>query len=287
MRLTIFVLAMLVIGCRQSSGPSKAAPARQSQTEEAGNGDRSGKSSNLRNELILPHSGNKVAEITNSIGMKMVHIPAGKFIMGSPKGEKDRFEKEDQREIEIAECFWMGKFEVTQGEYQTLMENNPSRHTRSVNLPVEGVTWHEASEFCRRLSIREKKACSLPKETEWEYACRAGTKTPYFCGDTLAVHQANFCADFQCKSATTKPVGSFPANPWGLHDMNGNVFEWVEDFTTNLSPDFSRILPATCILRGGCFDYSAAFCRSAARVEREPTLRSHYVGFRVTMRESK
>ncbi len=193
-------------------------------------------------------------EVTNSIGMKLALIPAGKFLMGSPKDEKDRLLAEEQHEVSITKPFYLGVYEVTQAEYEKVMENNPSCFSAngdgkySVNdmdtsrFPVENVSWDDAVAFCKKLSElpEEKKAgrvYRLPTEAEWEYACRAGTKTPFHYGDSLSSKQANFCGHFPYGGADKGPwlkrtakVDTYAANAFGLYDMHGNVWEWCQDW---------------------------------------------------------
>ncbi|MCL6502112.1 MAG: formylglycine-generating enzyme family protein [Pirellulales bacterium] len=260
--------------------------------------------------------------ITNSIGMQLVLIPAGEFQMGS-KNELGRNADEEQRPVKITRAFYMGVYEVTQQEYQTVMGSNPSYFSAggegasavegmdTSRFPVENVTWEEAAEFCRRLSElpAEKEAgrvYRLPTEAEWEYACRAGTTTPFNVGESLASTQANFDGNYPylkqedvykgVDPATLKgpflrrttTVGSYPPNAFGLYDMHGNVWEWCADW---YSPVYYKSSPVEDppgpesgthrIVRGGSWYWFAAGCRSAARKERNPAERRNTDGFRV------
>lgn len=236
------------------------------------------------------------AEIVNGIAMKLVYIPPGKYQMGSPKGEKGRFEDEEQHEMEVARGFYLGKYEVTQEEYQKIVGKNPSAF-RGPKFPVETVGWKDAKEFCRLLSIKEGKGGKdgkgpdgyrLPAEAEWEWACRAGTKSTYHFGDTISLEQANI---YNPKKSGTVAIGSYAPNGWGLHDMHGNVWEWCEDY---YSPDLIKY-PAkpgaigvikgwtySRVVRGGGWGNDPAFCRSAARMRQENTI-SGNIGFRVAL----
>jgi formylglycine-generating enzyme required for sulfatase activity len=161
----------------------------------------------------------------------MIDIPAGEFLMGSQKGDPDAYGDEmPQHEVKIPR-FFMGTTPVTQEQWREVaslpqvsrhLNPNPSLFAGD-NLPVEQVSWYDAMEFCARLSRASGRRITLPSEAQWEYVCRAGTTTAYAFGDTLTEEMANF------KSGGTTPVGSFPANPWGLQDMHGNVWEWCLD----------------------------------------------------------
>jgi formylglycine-generating enzyme required for sulfatase activity len=208
-------------------------------------------------------------------GMAFVSIPSGKFTMGSPPDEAGREARETQHSVTIPKPFWMGKFEVTQAEWQAVMGGNPSSfHASGGDFPVEQVNWFEVHEFLNRLAARAPgNRFRLPTEAEWEYACRAGTTTAYNTGPSLTRDQANITV-----SATTAPaergqttrVGSFPPNPWGLYDMHGNVWEWTDDDTGPLK-----------IIRGGSWYYGADSARCALRYTHRPQDRGFSLGFRV------
>ncbi|NQV34273.1 MAG: formylglycine-generating enzyme family protein, partial [Phycisphaeraceae bacterium] len=162
--------------------------------------------------------------ITNTVGMKLATIPAGTFTMGSPKTEPDRIANETQRQVTFKQGFRIGVTEVTQKQWQQVMGSNPS-FSKGDDLPVEHITWDEAAEFCQRLSQKEQKRYRLPTEAEWEYACRAGTKTAYYTGrDRAALDIAGWYRGNSVNQS--HPVGRKKPNPWGLYDMHGNVSEW-------------------------------------------------------------
>ena len=176
-------------------------------------------------------------DFTNSLGMKFVWIPPGSFMMGSPTEEKDRIANETQHKVTLTRGFYMGVYPVTQEQWQEVMGYNPSEFRGEKNLPVEDVSWFDCQEFIKKLRKKDNKYYRLPSEAEWEYSCRAGTKTPFYFGETISPDQANYNGDFTYGNGKkggnrkkTTPVGSFPANAWGLHDMHGNVWEWVQDF---------------------------------------------------------
>jgi formylglycine-generating enzyme required for sulfatase activity len=242
-------------------------------------------------------------ELAKGIAITMVQIPAGSFQMGSPATEAERSEDEGpQRRVQL-QSFFLGQTPVTQAQWQAvaswpqvemMLDSNPALF-EGANRPVENVNWEEAMEFCRRLSQRSKLVYTLPSEAQWEYACRAGTTTPFAFGDTLTPDFANFNGIVtygsgpkgQYRQQTTE-VGSFPANAWGLQDMHGNVWEWC------LDPwhDSYRGAPAdgsawtagggtTRLLRGGSWDYDPRYCRSAYRSYNHPDNRFNVIGFRV------
>jgi formylglycine-generating enzyme required for sulfatase activity len=243
-------------------------------------------------------------EVVNSIGMKLVYIPPGKFTMGSPADEKGRSKEEEEHEVEITKGFYLGVYEVTQSEYQEVMGANPSQFSAqrrgkdrvpipTNRFPVENVLWYEAKEFCEKLTAmgkeREKKRVyRLPTEAEWEYACRggAGRKTPYHCGNTLSPSQANF----ENKVKRTCEVGLYKPNGYGLYDMHGNVWEWCSDYygekyyatSPRRDPPGASEGPNR-VVRGGSWLFGRGACRSADRHWAVPSARSGVIGFRVAL----
>jgi formylglycine-generating enzyme required for sulfatase activity len=226
---------------------------------------------------------------TNSLGMKLALIPAGEFLMGSPEDEEGRFQDEDLHRVQISHPFYLGIYEVTQDEYQSLMGDNPSRYIGSRH-PVEQVSWKEAVAFCDRLTQADGVRYRLPTEAEWEYACRAGTTTRTYLGHSVRFDQGNI------QGVQTLPVGQYPSNPFGLFDLYGNVYEWCADW---YAADYYRQAPGVDpqgpaqgerrVLRGaGWFDGPGTRertdrrIRSAYRGARElPDFRSNRIGFRV------
>src|ERR1019366_322239 len=176
-------------------------------------------------------------DFTNSIGMKFVWIAPGNFMMGSPKEELLMDSNETQHKVTLTKGFYMSVYTVTQEQWQGVMGNNPSNFKGEKNLPVEQVSWDDCQQFIKKLREKDKKAYRLPSESEWEYSCRAGTKTPFHFGETISTDQANYNGDFiygtgkkGVNRKKTTPVGSFPANAWGLHDMHGNLWQWCQDW---------------------------------------------------------
>jgi len=232
-------------------------------------------------------------QITNSIGMKFVWIPPGSFMMGSTNKEQGRGDDEIHHKVTLTRGFYMSIHAVTQEHWMAIMGNTPSEFKDAKYLPVENVSWDDARDFCATLKDKEKKPYRLPTEAEWEYACRAGTTTAFHFGDTLATDQANYNGNFiyghGVKGAyrgKTMPVGSFPANRWGLHDMHGNVWQWCQDWHGGLpkndvtDPQGPKTGKSR-VLRGGSWGSHPIFCRSANRNFGDPANRNEYCGFRV------
>ena len=281
-------------------------------------------------------------EITNSIGMKLKLIKPGKFLMGSPKDEEGRQDDEGpQHEVEITKAFYIGVNPVTKGQfaafvkddgYQTdaekdgqggwgfntttgMWDQKPEYTWRYPGFlqgedhPVVEVSWNDATAFCAWLSKKEGKTYELPTEAEWEYACRAGTKTRFWCGDTDASLKGNAnIADASLKGKMdseaaknmtfgpwddgytfTSPVGSFKANPWGLYDMGGNVWQWCTDGYGlyqygSIKDQKGNDSANSRVSRGGSWHLGPRFCRSANRGCQDPAKRHSPNGFRVVLR---
>jgi formylglycine-generating enzyme required for sulfatase activity len=269
---------------------------------------------NLRGKMVLARTDPRNApmdqpivrldptEITNSIGIKLMRIPKGKFLMGSPETGEIRDKNETQHEVTISQNFYMGSTEVTQVQWQKVMRNNPSS-LKGDELPVAEINWEEAVEFCKRLSEmpEEKKAgrkYRLPTEAEWEYACRAETTTPFHFGSQLNGRQANFDGT---KPYGTEmkvpylqkptPVGKYPANAWGLYDMHGNVWEWCSDWygeypSGSVTDPSGPATGSLRVTRGGGWYCNAAVCRSAFRGSLVPLYRDFFLGFRLALSSS-
>ena len=242
----------------------------------------------------------------------MVWIPPGTFMLGSPTNEQDRSSTEGpQTLVTISRGFWMGKCEITQGEYVAVMGNNPSYfngdrsgppdndqdYGTDLTRPVETVSWNDATSYCALLTTQERTAgrlptnyvCRLPTEAEWEYACRAGTTTRFYYGDDPNYTELVNYAWFTDNSGdVAQPVGELLPNAWGLHDMAGNVWEWCRDWYgpylggSAIDPRG----PATGtfrVWRGAGWFYAARHCRSARRFNHSPTYTYSGLGFRVVL----
>jgi len=225
--------------------------------------------------------------VTNSIGMKLVYIPAGKFLMGSPGSEAG----EPQYAVKLTKPFRMQTTPVTQSQWKAVMGTDPSRF-KGDDLPVEQVSWHDAVEFCHLLSQKEGRHYRLPTEAEWEYSCRAGTTTIYYTGNgEAALGEAGWYegnSSGGAKKGHTQPVGRKKPNAWGLYDMHGNVWQWCNDWRGDypageaLDPTGPDSGPGR-VLRGGAWTSGSQGCRAACRYESAPDRRRHDVGFRVCL----
>ncbi|WP_306459799.1 formylglycine-generating enzyme family protein [Dolichospermum heterosporum] len=236
-------------------------------------------------------------DLGNNITLEMVEIPAGSFMMGSPASEKGRSQDESPQHQVNVPAFAMGKFAVTQEQYQQVMGENPAEF-KGGNRPVEQVSWNDAVEFCNKLNQISQKTgrkYRLPSEAEWEYACRAGTNTPFHFGKTITSDLANyngstvyaFEPEGKYRQETTE-VGSFPPNSFGLYDMHGNVWEWCQDDwhddytnTPNNGIAWTSQSGNAKVLRGGSWNNIPGSCRSAYRNYDNRDLRNGSIGFRV------
>ena len=235
----------------------------------------------------------------SDVTLDMVYIPGGTFMMGSPEGEGDDIEK-PQHQV-MVQAFFMSKYPVTQAQWWAISKRSASQHAsgselrvkrelkpnpsnfKGNSLPVEKVSWYDAEEFCRRLSYLTGKKYRLPSEAEWEYACRAGTTTPFYFGKTITSDLAHY--DRQ----QTTPVGQFPPNAFGLYDMHGLVWEWCADTWHDYQDAFTDGSAWTVsvddrdyrIIRGGSWLDIPYICRSAYRISSNPLVGFNHIGLRV------
>ncbi len=222
--------------------------------------------------------------------LELVYIPGGSFMMGSPDTEEGRQVNERPQHQVTLQPFYMSKYPITQRQYQEIMGENPSNF-KGDNLPVETVSWNDATNFCTQLSARTEGTYGLPSESQWEYACRAGTTTPYYFGESITTELANYFGSSDTppgeNRATTTEVGIFPPNAFGLYDMHGNVFEWCQDDwhdSYDGAPSDGSAWKTEGqfkMARGGTWYINASSCRSATRNYINADIQSEYVGFRV------
>jgi len=242
-----------------------------------------------KSRLVVP------AEASGDI----VFINGGTFTMGSPADERGRSKNEGPQHQVTVSSFYMEKYPVTQAEYQETTGTNPSSFN-GPSLPVEQVSWFDAVEYCNKLSLKEgltpaytidgtnvswnheANGYRLPTEAEWEYACRAGTQTPFYSG--TSVNDAGWYSGNA--GGKTHPVGEKQPNPWGLCDMHGNVLEWCWDWLGNYSDEAQTdpqgaVSGTDRVYRGGSWYFEALQTRSAFRFGNYPSLRVFFVGFRI------
>jgi formylglycine-generating enzyme required for sulfatase activity len=226
-----------------------------------------------------------------------VYIRGGSFTMGSPENEPGHESNETRHQVRVSD-YYMGKYEVTQAEWESVTGTNPS-YFKGVNLPVESVSWDDCQSFIETLNRKTGKTYRLPTEAEWEYACRAGRTTPFNTGGNLTTDQANYDGNYPYNNnqkgiyrQNTVAVNSFTPNAWGLYNMHGNVWEWCSDlFDANyyavcnakgvvFNPE-NTATGSLRVLRGGSWISLAALCRSASRLNTSPGHRYYLIGFRL------
>jgi formylglycine-generating enzyme required for sulfatase activity len=223
-------------------------------------------------------------QFTNSIGMKLNLIPPGEFMMGSPERKVGHQDDETQHLVKISKPFYLSVYEVTQQQYEQVMNNNPSKSKNTTKL-VAIASWNNAVTFCQKLSEQEGMKYHLPTEAEWEYACHAGTTTIYSFGDD-ATELPQYAWYYENSTSSTHPVGELKPNPWGLHDMHGNVWEWCQDWYAAygsakvVSDPKGPAQGVRRVLRGGAFFTGPAYIRTADRHSDLP-VPFHNGGFRV------
>jgi formylglycine-generating enzyme required for sulfatase activity len=240
------------------------------------------------NNSPVPSSPQILTEtLQGNIELEMVKIPAGSFLMGSADNDEGADDDEKpQHQVNLQE-FYLGKFPVTQEQYQAIMGNNPSDFRDNPKNPVESVSWDDAQEFCQKLSEKIGKKYRLPSEAEWEYACRAGTQTRYYFGDDEKL-LGEYAWYIENSDSKTHPVGQKKPNNWGLYDMSGNVWEWCEDGwhenyqkapTDGTAWNNNHSQTKVRVIRGGSWVNYPRICRSAYRITNG--YRGFNLGFRV------
>ncbi len=247
-----------------------------------------------------------VEDLGHGVSLEMVEISGGTFTMGTSQKEEKSYDMERPRHQVTIKPFFMGKYPITQEQWEKVaafcprinrdLDPRPSHFKGRDDLPVDSVSWYEAVEFCARLSKKTGREYRLPTEAEWEYACRAGTTTPFYFGETITTEVANYNGNYtyengpkgECRDRTT-PVGSFAANAFGLYDMHGQVWEWCADHwhnnyenaPTDGSAWLNDVNDTYRLLRGGSWYGSPGLCRSAYRLWGDPVGVSYLFGFRV------
>jgi formylglycine-generating enzyme required for sulfatase activity len=256
------------------------------------------------------------AEAVEAPSLTMLWMPPGRFWMGSPEEEPERRTNEGPQHLVQLQGFFLAQTPITQAQWRQVADWKPNKGERAWNQklnpnpshfegdqrPVEQVSWEDAMVFCRRLSQRSGRRYTLPSEAQWEYACRAGTTTPFHFGSTISTKLANYNGNSVYGDGEkgeyrqqTMDVASFPANPWGLHDMHGNVWEWCADHWhgnyEGAPEDGSAWIDEEAkenknsmnrrLLRGGSWFYGPGDCRSACRDLCHPDDRNDIIGFRV------
>lgn len=233
-------------------------------------------------------------DLGNGITLEMIVIPGGNFHMGSTPQHGNLEER--PRHLVTIKAFMMGKFLVTQGQWKAIMGKLPSCRFKSDDLPIEQISWHDAVKFCQKLSQKTGRTYSIPSETQWEYACRAGTDTPFSFGETLTTDLANYCGEHVYRSEpaglyrhVTTEGGTFPPNAFGLYDMHGNMWEWckdswMEDYSSTPRDEnaYEDHRNEFRVARGGSWHEPGANCRSAARVQFPASEGDDFIGFRVS-----
>jgi formylglycine-generating enzyme required for sulfatase activity len=234
-----------------------------------------------------------IEDLGKDVLLELLVIPSGTFQMGSSRnnGSPD----EQPQHFVTIKSFMMGKHLITQAQWKAVMEKLPPCRFKGDDLPVERASWENAAKFCQRLSKRTGREYRLPAETQWEYACRAGTGTPFNFGETLTVEVANFNGEHIFGEEprgfyrhVTNEAGTFPANAFGLYDMHGNLWEWCED---NWLDDYSssprdhssyqNVKSLYRVVRGGSWHEPPRLCRSASRLRVLQSEADEFMGFRV------
>lgn len=260
-----------------------------------------------------PFAGRWAGDEREILGIKFCWCPSGSYVMGSPTEERERRPGEDQVHVTLTHGFWMAKYEATQGQWLRVFKELPGPLTSELSAgdyyPVGSVNFAEAEKYCRQLTDEARRLAELPgrwefrlpTEAQWEYACRAGTRTATAFGDRLSSKQANFKgrpyngAEAGPSLNRAAPVGSYAANAWGLHDMHGNTFEWCRDwyhsqlpggtdpdrYDAQASAARNRDGTTSRVRRGGCWADDGWACRSAFRARFEPERRYDHIGFRI------
>ena len=303
----LLTMLLLQVGCpteqpAEDEGPIAPVPAPGEKTaaptvqEPAATAPQTPPAGPPRHPAPPPDAAGQGDRWINSQGMEFVFIGPGQFLMGSPEDEEARRPDETQHQVVLTGGFWIAQAEVTQKQWMEIAGYTNARF-RGPDLPIDSVSWDDAKDFCRRLGANEGRTYRLPTEAEWEYACRAGTRTPFGLGRTITSTVANIDGTKEYGDAPrgflrnkTTPVKSFPPNEWGLYDMHGNAWElcadWYgEDYYEN-APEQDPKGPEIGerrVVRGGSWRGPASLARAAHRHRAPPDYRHFYFGFRPVM----
>ena len=236
----------------------------------------------------------------NGVQVVFRWIEPGTFMMGSPDNEKERYSWEDCHQVTLSEGYWLTETSVTQTLWEAVMGSNPS-HFKGENLPVETVSWDDCQNFLKKMSeFHIELALRLPWEAEWEYACRAGTTTPFSFGENITPEQVNYDGNYPYSNgikgefrSKTVPVKALPCNSWGLYEMHGNVWEWCQDqWQSSLGQEAAKDPRhegsepeegAERVIRGGSWDNLGGSARSACRGSGSPGNRVDGIGLRLSL----
>ena len=265
MKARIYILVLATLATAAVSGASGDPPPTAGATRQTGE--------------------TRVVTLPGGAKMEMIWCAPGSFRMGSPDDEHGRVSDEPLHSVTLTKGFWLGKYEVTQSQWESVMRSNHSRF-KNGDSPVENVSWYDCEAFVKRVNPAFGGKARLPTEAEWEYACRAGSDAP-FAGSGVVSEMAWYDENSEHH---THEVGENKPNAWGFYDMHGNVLEWCSDWFSN--PKSDAVNPkgppsgSFKMLRGGCWFFLGTDCRCAYRLKREPTLRNCIFGFRLACSDS-
>ena len=231
----------------------------------------------------LKSGATKTINLPGGVTMEMIWCEPGEFMMGSKPDEAGRFSDETLHKVTLRKGFWLGKYEVTQEQWLSVMKEERAKF-QGEGLPQDSVSWDDCNQFIHRVNEYIGGGARLPTEAEWEYACRAGSDTPFSGGLTVedvAWYAAN-------STGLPHKVGSKAPNAWGFYDMHGNLLEWCSDWYYKLFPTAvvdpkGSVIGSFKVLKGGCWFFFARDCRSAYRLKRDPEIRNCLYGFRLAM----
>ena len=293
----ILVSALIIGGAIIISGNNNNSGSGSSSSSSTNSGSSTSSESSSTSDT--ENASIKIFTLPNDVKLEMVKIKAGTFMMGSPSSELGRY-NENQHRVTLTRDYWLGKFEVTQAQYEAIMGNNPS-YFKGSNRPVEQVSWNDAKAFCNKLNERYAGKLpagymfDLPTEAQWEYACRAGTTTAFSYGNSSDDTKMNFGGNRPYGGSAkgkyrgeTVEVGSLGyKNAFGLYDMHGNVWEWCRDWYGNYTgATTDPVGPSSGwhrVFRGGSWINVAWSCRSAYRIDYSPGNRTNVLGFRLAL----